>query len=165
MFPWRIIIGPAAKLLDTILKRVLPPEKVSEKERLEITKQFELALEKQLKESEAQFFELVKTQIQSAVRTGPFAFFTAIADMLRMLVRPVVTLAWFALYAWIKINVISMITSDGFQVTDVKVIFTQYDAIIGLVILCFWFGDRAFKRAIEALREGKLKNIFGFMLR
>ena len=165
MFPWQIVIGPAAKLLDTILRRVLPPEKVSEKERLEITKQFELALGEQLRESEAQFFDLVKTQIQSAVRTGPFAFLTAIADTLRMLVRPVVTMAWFALYAWIKVNVIIMVTADGFQLADVNIIFNHYDAIIGIIILTFWFGSRAFERAIEALRTGKLANLFGFMLK
>lgn len=165
MFPWQIVIGPAAKVLDTILKRVLPPEKVSEKERLLITKEFELALQEQLRENEAQFFDLVKTQIQSAVRTGPFAFLTAIADTLRMLVRPVVTLAWFALYAWIKINIIQVATADGFQLDDIPIVFNHYDAIIGIIILTFWFGSRAFERAIEALKAGKLGSLFGFMLK
>jgi len=163
--PWQLIIGPATRVLDTILKRILPPEKVSEKERLEITKQFELEFGEQLRKSEAQFFDFVKTQIQYAVRTGPFAFLTAIADTLRMLVRPVVTLAWFALYAWIKINIIRVATADGFQLDDIPIVFNHYDAIIGIIILTFWFGSRAFERAIEALKAGKLGSLFGFMLK
>jgi len=162
--PWNLLIGPAASLLDTVLKRILPPEKVSEKDRMEIVTQFQLEYEKHLKEYAKMFFDFVQSQYQ-AVREGPYAFFAAFADMMRMLVRPLITMAWFALYAWIKVMVIRIVMSDGFQLQDVKVIFTEYDAIIGIIILVFWFGDRAFQRGIEALKGGYLGRLFKVLLK
>lgn len=44
---WQMLIGPVANVLDTILKRVLPPEKMSEAEREKLKADITLELAKQ----------------------------------------------------------------------------------------------------------------------
>lgn len=156
---WVPLIGPATKILGDVLKRVLPPEKVSEKERLLIESQFQLALEEELRKNQAQFYELVKSQYQ-AVRKGPFAIFAAIADMLRMLVRPVVTFSWVGVYLFVKLLVIQYVLADGFQLEDVNIIWNRYDFILTLVIVSFWFGERTVRYIIETWKTGVFKNFF-----
>jgi len=41
---WQALVGPVAGLLDTVLKRVLPPEKMSEAERAHIEAELKLAV-------------------------------------------------------------------------------------------------------------------------
>ena len=41
---WQALIGPVAGLLDTVLKRVLPPEKMSEAERAHLESELKLAV-------------------------------------------------------------------------------------------------------------------------
>ena len=150
---WIPLIGPATKILGDVLKRVLPPEKVSEKERLLIESQFQLALEEELRKNQAQFYDLVKSQYQ-AVRKGPFAIFAAIADMFRMLVRPLITYAAFGLYMFIKVQIVQHALADGFQMEDVNVMFTQKDWWILALCLVFYFGDRFVRRTIDTVKNG-----------
>lgn len=44
---WQLLIGPVSALLDTVLKRVLPPEKMSEGERAKLQAEILLELSKQ----------------------------------------------------------------------------------------------------------------------
>ncbi|MCI0528404.1 MAG: holin family protein [Nitrospira sp.] len=41
---WQMLVGPVSDLLNTVLKRVLPPEKMSESERAHIEAELKLAL-------------------------------------------------------------------------------------------------------------------------
>lgn len=44
---WNLLVGPVTSIIDTVLKRVLPPEKMSEAERVRIEKELVLELSKQ----------------------------------------------------------------------------------------------------------------------
>lgn len=44
---WQLLIGPVSEVINTILKRVLPPEKMSESERAQLEAQITLELSKQ----------------------------------------------------------------------------------------------------------------------
>jgi len=44
---WNLLIGPIAEVVNTILKRILPPEKMSEEERAKLEAQITLELAKQ----------------------------------------------------------------------------------------------------------------------
>jgi hypothetical protein len=44
---WTMLIGPVSELINTVLKRVLPPEKMSEAERAQLEAQITLELSKQ----------------------------------------------------------------------------------------------------------------------
>ncbi len=44
---WQLLIGPVSELINTVLKRVLPPEKMSEAERAKIQEEITLELSKQ----------------------------------------------------------------------------------------------------------------------
>lgn len=43
---WQMLIGPVSELLNTVLKRVLPPEKMSEEERAKLEAQLTIELSK-----------------------------------------------------------------------------------------------------------------------
>ncbi|RLG88698.1 MAG: hypothetical protein DRO18_00880 [Thermoprotei archaeon] len=150
-----------ADLIKDVVSRIRG-KRIDEEEarRIDLTLQ-EMAQRGELQQLE-QFVDLVKAQLQ-AVRTGPYAIFAAIGDMMRLMVRPLVTYSWMALYAYLKVNIVLCVTADGFQPQDAAAIFNGYDAMVGLTILTFWFGSKAVERVLEQLAQGRLSKIFGLL--
>jgi len=79
---------------------------------------------------------------QFAAKSGNSAI-----DALTTSVRPVLSYAFFSLYAWIKIAAFSLLYRHSNDVaTSVIQIWGQEDQTIFCAIISFWFGHRAFKR-------------------
>ena len=79
---------------------------------------------------------------QFAAKSGNSAI-----DALTSSVRPILSYAFFSLYAWIKICTFFLLYRYNNDVaTSVVQIWTEPDHTIFCAIISFWFGHRAFKR-------------------
>ena len=67
-------------------------------------------------------------------------------DALNATVRPLITYAFFALYAWVKIPLIMKGTSGDIYSPFYMVIWSEMDVAIFCTIITFWFGNRTFSK-------------------
>lgn len=66
-------------------------------------------------------------------------------DGLNALVRPILTLAFFGLYASVKVATYVVLMHDGGSTADIIVsLWGNEDWSIWAAVVCFWFGSRAF---------------------
>lgn len=72
-------------------------------------------------------------------------------EALRASVRPVLTYAFFALFATVKIAALMQLLNQGFTVTDsIIIIWDGETQALFAAVMSFWFGQRA----LTKLREG-----------
>lgn len=62
---WQLLVGPVSDLLNTVLKRILPPEKMSEEERAKLEAQLTIELSKMDWQGIAGQLEINKIEAQS----------------------------------------------------------------------------------------------------
>ena len=79
---------------------------------------------------------------QFAAKSGNSAI-----DALSTSVRPVLSYAFFSLYAWIKISAFVLLYHyNNDAAASIMLVWSEEDQTIFCAIISFWFGHRAFKR-------------------
>jgi hypothetical protein len=150
------LMGEAFSAISTVLNRLLPPEKMSEKERAELDQEmeklrvfYENRIEERAAESEKLFEQRVTAQYANP-------------KWYRDIVRPIITLGWSGFYGWMKYKIITVSLSDGFQYPgDMEAVFNGYDAMVGLTIIGFWFGPKMVERLMG--KGNFLKGLFNLV--
>jgi hypothetical protein len=152
------LLGEAFSAVKEILNRILPPEKMSERERAELNQELEKVklllenrAEERITESEKLFEQRVMTEYNKP-------------RWYRDIVRPGITMGWFGFYGWMKFMVVTAVLEDGFSYPgDLEAIFNGYDAMIGMSIIAFWFGPKMVERLLG--KSEWLKSLFNIAIK
>ena len=139
-----LALDPLTAILDTgktVLDKILP-DKMSEKERMEVTNHFTVEMFKAATAREGGFRKFILEYEGRAAEYAKIRFFGPLLLLVRGMIRPAFTIAtgyWDYLY----------FTSD----TDWGQAKSRLLFAITVIVLIFWFGERAVKYIMPFLKE------------
>lgn len=143
---WQFLVGPISDLVTTVLKRVLPPEKMTEAERMKLEAELRLALlQADWTRIEAEFRDRDSARRLAAAEIAQGNAWTSV---LAALVRPI----W-GLTSLVVVVYPYLAAPLGLPAVSID---EPTKDIIQLVIM-FYFGGRVIEKVLPTLKNGNVQ--------
>lgn len=138
---WELIVSPVTSIIRDVLKRILPPEKMSEEEKAKLEQELTLAVMQQdwqRFEKEIQDRISARELAKSELEKG-----NAFTNILAATHRPIWSFVTLGLFVW-------SIVSGQFGLPPVEL--TDIHKSIMQTIIIFYFGGRSIEKAITTIK-------------
>lgn len=138
---WELIVSPVTSIIRDVLKRILPPEKMSEEEKAKLEQELTLAVMQQdwqRFEKEIQDRISARELAKSELEKG-----NAFTNILAATHRPIWSFVTLGLFVW-------SIVSGQFGLPPVEL--TDIHKSIMQTVIIFYFGGRSIEKAITTIK-------------
>ncbi len=147
MFEFLKVILTGGKVIERAIDRVLPPQKLSEEERLKLTAAIQEGIEERIEQNDQKLREFFIEYEGAAEKVHP------LVQIVRGLVRPLITYYSIGMFSWTLYYIFGRIATLETVKMDYLMRIIQLEFYVVAIVLVFWFGDRFLQKsgALDAL--------------